>query len=325
MSAICNEISLTTSANGAMTTADTMQDANFALGEQFCLARTSAITMADALAARIAGFSADQIAQQCAAFRLVLKEHVAALSLKPAGDVLPGVESFILASGMSPPQLSGTAKVCLGVGYAQDDMSVAIGSALLLTAMGGRGYSEFLGRHLGQGFGATQRPDLATDWYQMSIDAMGQGQMVVAPGVEGRGALILNASHTVNGRADELAPMVQEAALPVFDVVPEVAPEVFADVVAEAAKDDVITIEEATAMIEAEASMPELDLAAEFAAAEAEVIAAMEDPAVEEMAVVAEATPETTMAVKPDTCLVTTGAQFAIMAARLPLMIFTAY
>jgi hypothetical protein len=28
---------------------------------------------------------------------------------------------------------------------------------------------------------------------------------------------------------------------------------------------------------------------------------------------------------EPDTTLVTTGAQFAIMAARLPLMIFTAY
>ena len=81
LSATCNEISLTTNANGGMATADTMQDANFALGEQFCLARTSAITTGDALAAKIAGFSPDQIAEQCAAFGPVLKDHVAALSL----------------------------------------------------------------------------------------------------------------------------------------------------------------------------------------------------------------------------------------------------
>jgi hypothetical protein len=59
---------------------------------------------------------------------------------------------------MSPAQLSGTAKVCLGTGYAQDDMNVAIGSALLLTALGERAYSEYLGHHLSQGYGASERP-----------------------------------------------------------------------------------------------------------------------------------------------------------------------
>ena len=38
-----------------------------------------------------------------------------------------------------------------------------------------------------------------------------------------------------------------------------------------------------------------------------------------------EALPDPTLLAEPDTSLVTTGAQFAIMAARLPLMIFTAY
>ena len=236
--------------------------------------------------------------------------------------MLPGVESFILSSGMSPAQLSGTAKVCLGVGYAQDDMNVAIGSALLLAAMGERGYSEYLGHHLSQGFGATQRPDLAMDWYQMSIDAMGQGQMVVAPGVEGRDALILKASYTINGRADELAPLVQEASLPVFEVPAE----------------EVVTIEEASAMIEAELPKIEEEVTAEVAAAEAEVDVVVEEMAVvtevapeliapeaTDPAIVAEVAPDATMPMEPDTTLVNTGAQFAIMAARLPLMIFTAY
>jgi peptidoglycan hydrolase-like protein with peptidoglycan-binding domain len=219
----CNTIGLTTTANGGLTTAEGMQDANFALGEQFCLARSFAISKGDELTGQIAGFTPAQIAEQCEAFGPVLKDHVAALSLQPAAEVLKGVEGFILSSGMSPAQLSGTAKVCLGVGYAKDDMGVAIGSALLLAAMGERGYSEYLGHHLSQGFGAAERPDLAMDWYQMSLDAMDQGQTVVAPGLAGRDAVIRKASYTINGRSSELAPEVgvQEAALPVFKMAPE--------------------------------------------------------------------------------------------------------
>ena len=284
LAAECNQVSLTTTANGGMTTADGMQDANFALAEQFCLARTFAMAKSDELTAAVAGFSPDQIAEQCAGFGPVLKDHVAALSLKPAEDVLAGVEGFILTSGMSPAQLSGTAKVCLGVGYSRDDMNVAIGSALLLTAMGEKGYGEYLGHHLAQGFGATERPDLAMGWYEMSLTAMGQGQMVVAPGMGGRDAVIKKAAYTINGRAAELAPEagVQEAALPVFKVAPEALP-----------------VEEAPV---------------EEAAVEAAPVLVV--PAITETAAAAPA---------PDTSVVNAGAQAAIMAARLPFLIFSSY
>jgi peptidoglycan hydrolase-like protein with peptidoglycan-binding domain len=277
----CNRIGLTTTANGGMVTAETMQDASFALGEQFCLARSFAISKSDELTAQIAGYTPDQIAGQCAAFGPALKDHVAALSLKPAAAVLEGVEGFVLKSGMSPAQLSGTAKVCLGVGYARDDLGVAIGSALLLAAMGERGYAEFLGHHLSQGFGATERPDLAMDWYQMSLDAMEQGQMVVAPGMAGRDAVIRKASYTINGRAHELEPepVIQEAALPVFDLAPTA--------VAPAAPTDVAGVAPAAPVEETAAAAPV-------------------------------ALPTT-----PDASIMNTGAQAAIMAARLPFMLFS--
>jgi peptidoglycan hydrolase-like protein with peptidoglycan-binding domain len=309
----CNQISLATNTNGGLTTAEGMQDANFALGEQFCLARTFAMAKSDELTAQVAGFTPDQVAEQCAAFGPVLKEHVAALSLKPAADVLKGVEGFILASGMSPAQLSGTAKVCLGVGYTQDDMNVSIGSALLLAAMGERGYSEYLGHHLSQGFGATERPDLAMDWYQMSLDAMEQGQMVVAPGMTGRDALIKKASYTINGRAAELEPeaIVQEAALPVFEV-PDV-------VVEEAAVEPVIeapVIEEAAVEVVPELPVAPKEVPVFVAPKVADVVKGAPAPApTEELAVVA----------GPDTSMVNAGAQAAIMAARLPFLIFSAY
>ena len=50
-------------------------------------------------------------------------------------------------------------------------MDVAIGSALLLTALGEQVYAELLGHHLMQGFGAAQRVDLAEDWYQLGISS----------------------------------------------------------------------------------------------------------------------------------------------------------
>lgn len=302
----CNAISLRTAANGGMTTAEGMQDANFALAEQFCLARTFAMSKGDALTAQIAGFTPDQIAQQCAAFGPVLKEHVASVSLKPAGEVLKGVEGFILASGMSPAQLSGTAKVCLGVGYARDDMEVAIGSALLLAGMGERGYSEYLGHHLAQGFGATERPDLAMDWYQMSLDAMGQGQMVVAPGLSGRDALIRKAAFTINGRAAELEPeaTVQEAALPVFDLplAPEPAP-----------------VEEAAAAPAPEPTAPPVAAPVFVAPRVADLGLPAPAPQPEALA----AAPVLGTAAPDEAGMVAAGTQAAIMAARLPLLIFS--
>ena len=220
----CNKISLMTNTNGGYVTEASMTDPTFALGEQFCLARTYAMATGEELAGKVAGFTPAQISEQCAGFGPVLAEHVVGLSMKTRDEVLTGVKSFIMGSGMSPAQLSGTAKVCLGVGYTTDAMDVAVGSALLLTAMGEAGYAELLGHHLSQGFGATMRPELALDWYDMGLTAIGQGQAVFAPGLGGdRGAVIRKAAYTAAGRAGDLAPAVP-AGLPQFALVPDAAP-----------------------------------------------------------------------------------------------------
>jgi peptidoglycan hydrolase-like protein with peptidoglycan-binding domain len=333
----CAGIGQTTAANGGMTRAETMQDAGFALAEQFCLARDFAIADGDKLMAQIAGFTPDQIAEQCAAFGPVLKEHVAALSLKPADEVLAGVEGFILASGMSPAQLSGTAKVCLGVSYGADEMDVAIGSALLLAAMGQTGYAEFLGHHLSQGFGATERPDLAMGWYQLSLDAMEGGQMVVAPGIDGREAVIRKAAYTITGRADELAPEaeVQEAALPVFEVAPVAEPVAeapaveiaVAEPVVEAPVVEVPVAEPPVAEVALAEPLPDVVAAAPaeapvFVAPKVADIAGASAP--ESLAEAAPA-PAPFAATVGDTGLVSAGTQAAVMAARLPLLVFSGF
>lgn len=57
----CNRVSLLTSTNGGFVTEATMTDPTVALEEQFCLARTYAISEGEDLAARVQGFTPQQI------------------------------------------------------------------------------------------------------------------------------------------------------------------------------------------------------------------------------------------------------------------------
>ncbi|MEO9824857.1 MAG: peptidoglycan-binding domain-containing protein [Paracoccaceae bacterium] len=216
----CNTVSLLTNTNGGFTQLASMTDPNVVLNEQFCLARTYAIAAGEELAAGVQGVGNDQIVAQCKSFGPVMKDHVAAMSLKPSNEVLQGVSGFILTTGMAPQQLAATAKICLSVGYRTDDMDVAIGSGLILTALGERVYGELMGHHLSQGFGATQRTDLATQWYTMAIDALDAGQPAVfAPGQPERTDLIRTAaSGRVGGTGTMTAPVQPASALPSFNV-----------------------------------------------------------------------------------------------------------
>jgi len=221
----CNKVSLLTSTNGGFVTLATMSDPMQALSEQFCLARTYAIAQGEEMAARLPGVTPAQIAEQCGGFGPAMADHVSALSLKPAAQVVPGVQSFALSSGMQPAQLAATAKICLSVGYRTDDMGVALGSALLLATLGEQVYGELMGHHLAQGFGTAQRPDLALDWFDMGLAASG-ATPVFAPGQPERSDLIRKAAYAVGGRAEAPAPTAPvPATLPSFALAPEAAPE----------------------------------------------------------------------------------------------------
>ncbi len=193
------------------------------MGEQFCLARTYAIAEGEMLAERIEGFTAAQIAEQCAAFGPALGEQVKALSFRPRDEVVRDVAGFALASGMAPPELAGTAKVCLSVGYRIDDMDVALGSALLLVALGEPVYGELMGHHLAQGFGASHRAELALPWYELSLEAIEAGAPAVfAPGQPERSAVIRKAAFGAAPAAEPAdamaAPVQPVSALPTFAV-----------------------------------------------------------------------------------------------------------
>lgn len=219
----CNKVSLVTNTNGGFVTLASMTDPQAVLSEQFCLARTYAIAQGEELAGRVKGFSIDQIAAQCEGLAPALKEHISSLSLKPNDQVISGVSSFVLASGMAPAQLAGTSKICLSVGYRTDNMDVALASSLLLVVLGEQVYAELLGHHINQGFGASRRDDLAMAWYTMGADAVSRGQPAVfAPGQPERSDLIRTAAQRLNGANPALPQPVQAQApatlLPLFNL-----------------------------------------------------------------------------------------------------------
>ncbi|NNK79241.1 MAG: peptidoglycan-binding protein [Litoreibacter sp.] len=175
LAAHCNQVTLVTSSNGGFTTSASMGDPNLALNEQFCLARSYAMSRGDEMITKIKSYTPQEIAEQCRGVGTAMQSYVASLSQKTQAEVLGEVSSFALGSGMAPDQLTGTSRICLSVGYSNDDMDIAIGSALLLTALGERAYGELMGHHLSQGFGVTRRPDLSLAWYNLALNALEAG------------------------------------------------------------------------------------------------------------------------------------------------------
>jgi len=187
----CNRVALVTSANGGFVDVSTLSDPLFALNEQFCLARGYAIAEGEGMAAQVPGATPQVIAEQCAGFGPVLQPHVAALSLQTRAEVARGVAQFVLASGMAPTDLAATARICLASGYMTENLTVAIGSSLLLYALGETAYGELPAHHLLQGIGAAQRRELALDWFEASVPRGAMAQAVgFAPGPAARNALI---------------------------------------------------------------------------------------------------------------------------------------
>ena len=214
----CNQVSLVTSSNGGFVTSASMQDARFALNEQFCIARTYAIAEGESMAASLQGVTPDTLEEQCRAFGPAMREHVAALSLDERSAVLDGVRGFVRQTGQSPAQLGGTARICLSVGYRIDNMNVALGSGLLLAALGEDAYSELMGHHLNEGFGTARRPDLARGWFAAAVEAVENGsEPVFAPGDPGRNALLRKAvfGADAGGQGEAVQPATT---LPTFDV-----------------------------------------------------------------------------------------------------------
>ncbi len=148
---------------------------------------------------KVQGSSSAQIQTQCETLGPAFKKQISALSLGNRDQVVAKTSDMIMSSGMSPAQLTNTARICLGIGYRTDNSDVALASTLILVTLGEPVYGELLGHHLLNGFGTTQRKDLALQWFASALGAIAQGQPAVfVPGQADRPALIQAAVAKLN-------------------------------------------------------------------------------------------------------------------------------
>lgn len=199
----CNKVSLKTSTNGGFVSLDTMTDPHQALDEQFCLARVFAISKSEEMVQKVqGGISIEQMEAKCEQLVPMFSQEVSALSISPLPDVIRETGEVIVGTGMKPQQLIFSGEICLGIGYRTDNTELALASALMLSALGKMPYSELMGHHLVNGFGTTQRNDLAGQWYDAAVQSVQGGQPAVfAPSNGGRISLINAASSQLRSGA----------------------------------------------------------------------------------------------------------------------------
>ncbi|WP_406648966.1 peptidoglycan-binding domain-containing protein [Aliisedimentitalea scapharcae] len=171
----CNQINVMTTTNGGLTSAARIGDAEFALSEQFCLARTQVQVDAARVESTIPNMTPAQIEQQCDGLTQVIQPHMGALSTTDPQQVTRQIGVVLQNSGHPIAQLISGGKVCLGVGYRNDNSEMALASALVLSAGGEPAYAELVSHHLRGGFGTQSSSLAAASWMQMTLASLDAG------------------------------------------------------------------------------------------------------------------------------------------------------
>ena len=196
----------TDAVTGPRITPASMTDPNTALDQAFCGARADAIAASDGMAAAVQGVSLADIEAQCQQLGPVMQPYVSALNSGQRDSVMADVNSFVTDSGSDPVQLASTARICLGTGYRTDNMTVALGSGLLLVSLGEAAYGELMGHHLYRGFGVAADESKAIDWLVWTTDALATGATPVFGTGDGtRLELVDEAVFRLNGGAPSSA------------------------------------------------------------------------------------------------------------------------
>ncbi|GGH21277.1 Putative peptidoglycan binding domain-containing protein [Cribrihabitans marinus] len=176
----CNQVNVLTAANGGLATAGNISQPDFALNEQFCLARIQAMAESSRIEATITNMTAEQIQQQCKGLAQAVAPQMKGIEGASAGQVISKTSGFLQNSGQPMAQLVSGGKVCLGVGYRTDDAQMALASGVLLTAAGQLGYGEVVSHHLREGFGAAKATgQQATEWMRLALNAAQNGTPVL--------------------------------------------------------------------------------------------------------------------------------------------------
>jgi hypothetical protein len=185
LAGLCNRVTMEMNANlGPITSFDIALDdvdPMQVLDEQFCVARSHAIDQANSLIAAVEGFTPDEMRTQCEAFAPTMARFAGNLAGRAPEDVAAEVRAFLDGTGAQPAQMSGTARICLGIGYSIDNADLALASGLVLAALGEATYGELVGFQIINGYGVPADCDCGLNWTTAALDAVrGGAQALVA-------------------------------------------------------------------------------------------------------------------------------------------------
>lgn len=225
LSSRCDAVALQGQANGGMMTLGNLSNPGFALSEQFCTARASAVNQGHDLTQAITGLSYVDITAQCEGFSSAVAAQTALIATLSPQQALGSAQGFAYTTGIPQAELAGTARVCLGIGYDLDDMDMAMGSALILAASGEPAYGELLGHHLREGFGVAANDYGAHAWFNISLTAVEAGAPAVfSPADAGRLPLIRQAVASTLGGQPVPVPASSVVVVPTLNFQPTIAP-----------------------------------------------------------------------------------------------------
>lgn len=210
-SQLCNEVNILTMANGGMATSGAVADANFALNEQFCLARAHAESESNSIISTITDLSESQIEAQCDSLASFMAPMMPLLEDNSPAQVRSELGKFVEASGKTKGQLITGGRVCLGVGYRIDDQEIVLASAAVLIASGLPAYGEIIAHHLREGLGDLQKSSAKGDiWLEDTLTGLENGDTSVLGQTPDRIAVL---SEALTGEVAKVA-----SGMPVFGV-----------------------------------------------------------------------------------------------------------
>lgn len=168
----CELVDLTTQTNQGPIRVSNMSDPAQALSEQFCEARSYAISVSQNMSAN-ARASEDQLVTSCQQIATSMTPVKAALAGETPEAVAAKAAAVNGQIGLQDASAAATyGQICLGLGYRRDDADMALAAGLLLVGAGYMPFGEMLGHHLREGFGAAPSNGAALPWYNAALTAL---------------------------------------------------------------------------------------------------------------------------------------------------------
>lgn len=168
----CEVVSLMTQTNQGLMMASAITDPDQALSEQFCEARSYAITVGQSTMANVR-LPEDQLVATCGQITDSMKPVIGKLSSAAPQDVTSEAAKVNSQLGVGDPKTAATyGQICMGVGYRQDEPDVALAGTLMMVGAGYMPYGEMIGHQQREGFGTDRDLGSAAQWYDAALDAL---------------------------------------------------------------------------------------------------------------------------------------------------------